>query len=662
METMPTVWKKVGSSLYVHRTAVERISSGNMTNLSRADEIIGHHDFDWNVVRISRENVAFLLYEKFDEEAFPQLLKSTLIDLVRGRARETDYSNHSNRPILHRKELFVAEDYPNRSAFARLTQKLEQLDLFYDSQRIGYQNQWAERLKKHGVKINGHDVTSLKEATKNDVDRHKTALVRYQLSQPVKLLLRHNLMKNGNTFFDYGCGRGDDLNGLSQGGFDARGWDPHFSPDEALIKSDIVNLGFVLNVIEAPQERSKALVKAWSLTKKVLSIAVMTPSSEAIENSKPYGDGFLTSRGTFQKYFMQEQLKEYVKQTLDENPIAIAPGIFFVFQDKLAEQEFLLERYNRHRYKAVTIRPDRPKPTISAKPFKANILRPQLEQLWQVILDHGRYVTSEETPDEIMNAFRAENVSLKRAEQYCRDKLIDPNVLEKAAADRREDLLVYFALEKFSGRKSYRQLPKSLQNDVRSFLDSYANGQIEALNLLYSTGNKAEIQKACQEFSNLGLGYILDGDQMLLHASVMDQLPPVLRCYIGCAGVLYGDTSNTDLIKIHMGSGKLTLQIYDDFSKSLPILTQRIKIDMRQQSVRVFDYDKEDTQILYMKSLYIPKDFEGFDAQSKFDRSLQKLELFDFSDYGPRADFFEATLQEHGLFISGFELNSRVTH
>ncbi len=34
-----------------------------------------------------------------------------------------DYTERANPPILHRKESFVAEDYPGREKFARLTRR-----------------------------------------------------------------------------------------------------------------------------------------------------------------------------------------------------------------------------------------------------------------------------------------------------------------------------------------------------------------------------------------------------------------------------------------------------------------------------------------------------------------------------------------------------------
>jgi DNA phosphorothioation-associated putative methyltransferase len=656
-----SVGKRIGGALYVHRSSLESISNEEVVQVERAQHTASSQageggPGDWNVVRISTDKVAFLEYENFDESPFPELKYSTLVDFLRERVRHTDYTSHANRPILHRKELLLKDDYPSRPIFVALTKKLEDLGVFYDTHRIGYRDHWEKRLTEHGVVINGHDVEIKSVDNEEGVDRHRTALARYQLSQPVKLLLRHNLIQNDTSFFDYGCGRGDDLSGLLQGGHNAKGWDPHFAPEAPREPSDVVNLGFVLNVIEDPKERASAMRNAWKLTTGVLSIAVMPPSGDAIEHAKPFGDGFLTTRGTFQKYFSQEQLREYVRQTLDEDPIAVASGIFFVFRDEIVEQTFLLERHSRHRYQAVTLRPNRERPTKQTRPLKADVLQPQLQQLWQEMLDHGRYLVADELPDELMDAFRTERVSLQRAEQYCRDELVDSDLLEKAAQDRREDLLVYFALEMFSGRQPYRQLPRGLQADIRAFFDSHGNAQVEARNLLFSTGDAVAVRNACEDFADEDLGYILNDEQMILHVSVLDLLPPILRCYIGCAGVLYGDISAADLIKIHIGTGKLTLQVYDDFTKSLPCLTQRVKISMRAQEVRVFNSYDDKTQYLFMKSLYIPDDFENFEAQSKFDQALQKLNLFDFSNYGPDGNYFDETLRDQGWLVEGFEI------
>ena len=46
---------------------------------------------------------------------------------------------------------------------------------------------------------------------------------------------------------------------LVAGGIDAKGWDPHFAPENPKKRAEIVNIGFVLNVIEDLDERKQAL-------------------------------------------------------------------------------------------------------------------------------------------------------------------------------------------------------------------------------------------------------------------------------------------------------------------------------------------------------------------------------------------------------------------
>ena len=44
-----------------------------------------------------------------------------------------------------------------------------------------------------------------------EVLRHRAAIRRTEPSLPLKCLVRDNLLNSQTTFFDYGCGYGDDL-------------------------------------------------------------------------------------------------------------------------------------------------------------------------------------------------------------------------------------------------------------------------------------------------------------------------------------------------------------------------------------------------------------------------------------------------------------------
>ena len=82
------------------------------------------------------------------------------------------------------------------------------------------------------IKIEPSEATKKTAAKPSIIDRHRTAMVRYDLSKPVKTLLEFNQLSSSTDLFDYGCGQGSDIKGLSSLGYQASGWDPAFRKDE----------------------------------------------------------------------------------------------------------------------------------------------------------------------------------------------------------------------------------------------------------------------------------------------------------------------------------------------------------------------------------------------------------------------------------------------
>ncbi len=166
-----------------------------------------------------------------------------------------------------------------------------------------------------------------------EILRHRTAIGRGgELSLPVRAAVEAGLLTDAQSFFDYGCGRGEDLKILEQHGIGALGWDPNFRPDGTRTEADVVNLGYVINVIEDAEERADALRQAWALSKGLLIVAGrLTMEARRLE-AEEFRDGVRTSRKTFQKFYQQSDLKEWIGTILDESPVAVAPGIFFVFR------------------------------------------------------------------------------------------------------------------------------------------------------------------------------------------------------------------------------------------------------------------------------------------------------------------------------------------
>src|SRR5262245_48949063 len=105
------------------------------------------------------------------------------------------------------------------------------------------------------------------------IERHRTAIVRYEHSRPVRRALADGMITPSTSVFDYGCGHGDDLRMLAATGVNCFGWDPVHRPEDPLLSADVVNLGYVVNVIEDASERRDAVRRAWALAGKMLIVS-----------------------------------------------------------------------------------------------------------------------------------------------------------------------------------------------------------------------------------------------------------------------------------------------------------------------------------------------------------------------------------------------------
>jgi DNA phosphorothioation-associated putative methyltransferase len=547
--------------------------------------------------------------------------------------------------------------------FAALTFACEEAGLFEEPSTIGTREGWRRALEAAGCRVEGHRLVRRDGGEAPVIRRHRTAIRRPYLSTPVQALLRHGYLDGSRAVFDYGCGRGDDLQYLIAMGVEASGWDPHFAPEEERREAEIVNLGFVVNVIEQEAERRAVVRNAYALAKELLVVSAMLEGRQTGFDRR-HADGVVTSRETFQKYFTQDSLREFLNQTLGQRAIAVGPGIFFAFRDKGAEQRFLLDRQSRRgrsefpRERLRLPRRERTGPARGRR-VSSNIAERDalLEPLWERCLTVGREPHPSELPPGTAEGLAEWFGSVKNALRF----LVDQHGVEalEAARDRRiEDLTVYLALNLFERRRKFSDLPEELRLDLRAFFGSFQRAEAAAKDLLFSVGKPEVVAEACQKAAESGFGYLEGGHSLQLLAASVEQLPAVLRCYVGCAAVLYGDVENSDLVKIHIRSGKLTLHRYDDFwGKPLPRLQERIKIKMREQDIEFFEYGGEfPEQYLYLKSRYLTPEAEGYERQVDFDRALEALGAFDFSGFGPPAREFDSILEILGVEIMDFTL------
>jgi DNA phosphorothioation-associated putative methyltransferase len=654
--------KRVVDNSYLHVSLIASQDDAVQRAVEMARGFVGLEAAAFNVVRFARSKreIALLDYEDFFEAPFPALRASWLIDVDNARQAATRFGAQENPPILHRKELLLPEDAPQRAAYEDLTRALEDYGAFdKPAHLIGRRQTWASVLSDLGLKIvDGEVRTSQAEAALNIV-RHRTAIARSRLSSPMQALARWGFFENASVF-DYGCGRGDDIRALLQAGIDARGWDPYFASNEARVAADVVNLGFVLNVIEDQAERREALEQAFGLTRRVLAVAVMLQGRGTGERAR---DGVVTTRGTFQKYYAQSEIAEYIRRVIKRDPIAVGPGLFFVFRSDDDEQSFLAKRQrsavlNRDlldsMFPARAPRGSKTSRVRQPKPSVYETHRDLLDAFWEACLSLGRIPE----PDEFdLASIQAEVGSVRRAVLVL--PFPDKDEQLKLAAKRRtDDLLVYLGLNLFERRRSFSSQPISIQRDVKAFFGSNARALEEARQTLFATGSREKLAATIEEAARAGLGVRApDGDFTLFRGS-LDRQPPLIRLIVGCAERLEPIPETTELIKVHAEAGQVSFIEFDDFAgKPLPVLTHRVKVDLRHQRVRDEDFaDRTDRRVLFGKSRFLPPDFRRYDTQVRFDNRLAVAGIYTTSGLGVNESVLQKRLSTAGLRLIGFRI------
>ncbi len=657
------IGKLLPDSRYLHTSALLEVPAGLRAAVDHARALAQIDADDFHVVKFSREHLrlSLLSYPRFFEDGFPVLARSWAVDLSAGRVTEW-IASEENPPILHRKEILLLARHPAVAKFARLTQETERLGLLDSAGEFGTKIAWRERLARIGLGERDNKLVPVHESSPTaaepaEVFRHRTALTRYALSAPMQLMWKYGYLDGTHSIFDYGCGRGDDVRALLAQGLNAAGWDPFFAADAPQQRAQVVNLGYVLNVIEDVAERRAALLGAWDVTEMVLAVSVLIGGRTEYERQRLFRDGVLTARGTFQKYYAQAELRAYLEAELGREPVAAAPGIFLIFRTDEDEQRFLAGR-QALRAPAVPLPsvPREPRvvapreltapraPRISLSPLErlqAKLLEHQslVDEFWATCLRMGRI------PDDSEFARTPEVCALFRSAKSLFKKIVTVRGLgefEASSELAKGDLQVYLALNAFERRRSFGTLPEEQRRAVRAFWGSYRTAETEAQRLLFSIGQPEIIRAACRTASARRQGFLEDDRALYVRASTVPDLPEVLRVYVSCAARFYGEVENADVVKIHAESGKVTLLLYDDFEgKPIPLLLERVKVDLRQQDIQFFEYGSSAVpQPLYLKSRFLlPRD-PLFEAQKAFDDRLVELGSFSFSGFGPPWDQF----------------------
>jgi DNA phosphorothioation-associated putative methyltransferase len=456
--------------------------------------------------------------------------------------------------------------------------------------------------------------------------------------------MRDGLLVQGSRLFDYGCGHGEDVRWLQERGFSASGWDPAFFPQNGQEQAEVVNLGYVLNVIESPEERGTALRGSWALAEQILIVSAQGPEAARGQKGSPFNDGIITGRGTFQKYYRQDELRSFIEDELCTQAFPASLGVFYVFKDGAAAQQYLASRYRRP---AAT-----PRKRLSEVRFEAT--RDLLEPFMATIVALGRLPERDEFPqskvlDDEFGSFARAFALVKR--------VTGTEEWDRITKERAEDLLVYLALGRFQRRPPMQALPVGLQRDIRAFFGSYTKACRQADDLLFRAGNAEALDEACQQAA---VGKLLPS-ALYVHRSALDSLGPLLRVYEGCARAYLGEVEGANVIKLHRNSGKVSYLVYPGFETDAhPALLRSVKLSLRTRELECFDYAANvNPPVLHRKEAFLPADHP---LHARFAKLTQQEEqhglLDDTATIGTR-EGWERRLAERGFVVRGHRLVRR---
>ena len=470
----------------------------------------------------------------------------------------------------------------------------------------------------------------------------RTAIRRTALSRPVALALDDGLVHPERTFFDYGCGRGDDLLRLHKMGIPVSGWDPAFFPDEERSPADVVNLGYVVNVIEDPDERVVVLAAAWELARKVLIVSARLDWEATDAAVDFHGDGIVTGKHTFQKFFTQEELRQWIEHVLDRRSAAAAPGIFYVFRDEVDAQSFAVNRVSRHRRI----------PGIEESQELVADHKELIQPLMAFVTERGRLPVDVELPiaPQLTQVFG----SIARSFSLLR-RVTGADRWDRIRRERRADVLVYLALAAFRKRPRFGALPEELRHDIRAFFGSYRSGCAEADDLLFSAGDQEAVDRACR---NATVGKLLP-DALYVHHTAVEHLPPVLRVYEGCGRQLAGAVDGLTLVKLFRRRARVSYLAYEDFDRMAhPALRSTIVADLKRLDLHFRDYTRSaNPPVLHRKELFVTDDYPARARFARLTAREDKLGLLDLSStIGTRVGWL-AVLAHHGVSIRGHQIS-----
>ncbi|MFC8370045.1 DNA phosphorothioation-associated putative methyltransferase [Streptomyces sp. NPDC057239] len=152
-----TAGKFTATALYVHRRALHRIPTV-LRLYEQCASIAAGRPGEWSVVKLRHQGrgASWLDYPDFDTDPHPRLAASYAVDLKTLKSSFTSYANSTNRPLLHRKHEFLADDDPDVPKYRRLTEAEVRAGLYKSPHLIGTEEGWERELVRCERELRGH--------------------------------------------------------------------------------------------------------------------------------------------------------------------------------------------------------------------------------------------------------------------------------------------------------------------------------------------------------------------------------------------------------------------------------------------------------------------------------------------------------------------------
>jgi DNA phosphorothioation-associated putative methyltransferase len=469
-------------------------------------------------------------------------------------------------------------------------------------------------------------------------------MTRAALSRPVALALADGVFSPGHSLFDYGCGKGDDLRNLAALGYQVNGWDPSYRKEAKPSSADVVNLGYVVNVIEDRAERADALKRAWDLAQNLLVVSARLTWDARDLGGRPHSDGIVTRTGTFQKFYEQIELSEWVHQVLGVRPVAAAPGIFYVFRHETDAEQFLSNRVYTYRPR---LRVD---PHAVYETHEA-ILAPLIDFL-KLHARRPRAGELEASADEaIREVFSTTGRAVRLVHQVTED-----DVWEQIRVQRRNELLIYVAMSRFGRRPRFSQLAPTLATDIKTLFGTYQTACTQADRMLLACGDSAIVLVAARS-SEVGKQ---TPSALYVHRTALGSLPPILRIYEACGRVLAGTVERANMIKLFVTEPQVSYLSYPRFERDAhPTLASAVTVNLKRLSVDWRDYSKSDNPpLLHRKEEFVAPDDPRRELYARLTKAERRAGLYDRPEQIGTVRGWQQTLAAKALTVKGHRLTA----